>query len=217
MPSAPTPSAGEPSLRDVVRALAEAAPLSQVAARLQVSEARLRELIDEADGALRWMRAPAARTPLPAPEPAPPAPEPKPLAPNALRKLLVFTDGAARGNPGPAGAGAVLGLPDGTIIDRLGRYLGVQTNNVAEYQGVIIALRRALELGAREIDLRADSLLVISQLRGEWKVKNEGLRPLFEEARRLLARFDRVSLQHVRRELNTEADEMSNRAIDERM
>lgn len=126
-------------------------------------------------------------------------------------------DGAARGNPGPAGAGAVLRRPDGTVVERLGRWLGVQTNNVAEYEGLLLGMRRALELGARELEVRADSLLVVSQMRGEWKVKHPGLRPLFDAARALVRRFDRVDFAHVPRERNADADEMSNRAIDERM
>lgn len=132
-------------------------------------------------------------------------------------KVLVYSDGAARGNPGPAGAGAVVMAPDGRVLARRGKYLGRQTNNVAEYEGVLLGLRTALELGAKEVEIRADSMLLVKQLQGEWKVKHEGLKPLVNAARGLLVRFDDYSLRHVRRELNTEADEMSNRAIDERM
>jgi ribonuclease HI len=139
------------------------------------------------------------------------------LRPQTSAGLTVFSDGAARGNPGPAGAGAVILDKDGRVVERLGKFLGRQTNNVAEYEGLLLGLRRALELGAREIDVRADSQLLIRQLEGSYRVKNAGLAPLFNEAQRLLRQFDKVSLQHVPREENALADEMSNRAIDERM
>jgi ribonuclease HI len=182
-------------------------------------------LILEGADALLWRIPARAARAAQAPLPAQPASGTAPVAASEAPipstgkwpKLVVYTDGAARGNPGPAGAGAVVKTPEGPIVARCGKFLGVQTNNVAEYQGVLIGLKRALELGAREVLLRADSLLVINQLKGEWKVKHEGLRPLFEEARQLLRKFDRVALQHVPREQNGDADEMSNRAIDERM
>ncbi|MBR2979084.1 MAG: ribonuclease HI family protein [Myxococcaceae bacterium] len=133
------------------------------------------------------------------------------------RKLLLYSDGASRGNPGPAGAGAVLMKPDGTIVARIGKYLGRQTNNHAEYMALIIGLRAALELGVTEIEMVADSELMVKQIKKIYRVKNEQLRPLYEEACALIARFHRASIRHVLREYNREADEMSNRAIDERM
>lgn len=133
------------------------------------------------------------------------------------RKLLLYSDGASRGNPGPAGAGAVLMKPDGTIVARIGKYLGRQTNNHAEYMALIIGLRAALELGVTEIEMVADSELMVKQIKKIYRVKNEQLRPLYEEACALIARFQRASIRHVLREYNREADEMSNRAIDERM
>jgi len=136
----------------------------------------------------------------------------KPQAP-----LIVMSDGAARGNPGPAGAGAVLLDASGRVLARLGRYLDTQTNNVAEYEGLLLGLRAAQEMGARRIEVRADSQLLIRQLEGSYRVKNERLKELFGEAKRLLRGFDEVSLRHVPREENELADEMSNRAIDERM
>jgi ribonuclease HI len=104
----------------------------------------------------------------------------------------------------------------GKIVERLKKFLGDQTNNVAEYEGVLLGLRRAQELGIREVEVIADSQLVIRQLGGQYRVKNMGLKPLYDAAVRLLKTFDRVRLVHVPRELNTEADEMSNRAIDEK-
>jgi ribonuclease HI len=131
--------------------------------------------------------------------------------------VRVFSDGAARGNPGPAGAGAVVLDSKGKVLARVGKFLGKQTNNVAEYQGLLIGLERAKELGAREVEVRADSLLLIRQLEGVYQVKNAALKALHAQAKALLRGFDRVELRHVPREENTLADEMSNRAIDERM
>jgi ribonuclease HI len=136
---------------------------------------------------------------------------------SALNRVRVYSDGAARGNPGPSGAGAVLVEPSGQIVDRLGKFLGVRTNNYAEYQGLLLGLKRARELGVREIEVFTDSELLIRQLGGRYQVKSASLRPLYEEALKLLNGFSRVKLVHVPREMNSAADEMSNRAIDERM
>ncbi|MCI0573111.1 MAG: ribonuclease HI family protein [Myxococcaceae bacterium] len=133
------------------------------------------------------------------------------------RVLRVYSDGAARGNPGPAGAGAVLTDTNGRVLERLGRFLGIQTNNYAEYQGLLLGLERARELGVHAVEIYADSELMIRQLNGEYRVKSPSLRPLFEEAQALLRGFSHFRLTHVRREQNVEADEMSNRAIDERL
>ena len=133
------------------------------------------------------------------------------------KRLRIFSDGAARGNPGPAGAGAVVLDTKGRVLARVGKFLGKQTNNVAEYEGVLLGLARAKELGATEIEVRADSLLLIRQLEGVYQVKNAALKELHAKAKALLRSFDHVDLRHVPREENTLADEMSNRAIDERM
>ncbi len=146
----------------------------------------------------------AAARPLEAPVPA------------AIRARL-YSDGAARGNPGPAGAGAVIVNPQGQVVARVGKYLGENTNNYAEYMGLILGLKRARAMGIRELEVLADSELLVRQLNGEYQVKAENLRPLFEEARQLLAGFPGVALRHVPREENEAADEMSNRAIDERL
>lgn len=139
-----------------------------------------------------------------------------PAAPAYIR-LRLYSDGAARGNPGPAGAGAVLVEPSGQVVDRLGKFLGHQTTNYAEYQGLLLGLRRALELGVREVEVFADSELMIRQLGGRYQVKSPSLRPLYEEALKALNGFERVKLVHVPREMNRAADEMSNKAIEERM
>ncbi len=153
--------------------------------------------------------------------PSPHRPVPEPAAETAAgegaKRLKLYSDGAARGNPGPAGAGAVLMKQDGTLVAKLGKFLGTQTNNVAEYTALILGLETALRLGADEIDVFADSELLIRQLEGVYKVKSPGLKPLYDQVKLLLRRFQLVRLQHVPREKNKLADEMSNRAIDEKM
>ncbi|MBL8919717.1 MAG: ribonuclease HI family protein [Myxococcaceae bacterium] len=139
------------------------------------------------------------------------------LAEPALSRVRVYSDGAARGNPGLAGAGAVLVEPSGQVVDRIGKFLGTQTNNYAEYMGLLLGLRRARELSVREVEVFADSELMLRQLGGRYQVKSATLRPLYEEALSLLNDFERVKLVHVPREMNRAADEMSNRAIDERL
>jgi len=139
------------------------------------------------------------------------------LSTPAPESVRVYSDGAARGNPGFAGAGAVLVDPSGQVVDRLGKFLGTQTNNYAEYMGLLLGLRRARALGVREVEVYADSELMIRQLGGRYQVKSPTLKPLYDEAVRLLNDFSRVKLVHVPREMNKSADEMSNRAIDERL
>jgi probable phosphoglycerate mutase len=129
--------------------------------------------------------------------------------------VVVWTDGGARGNPGPAGYGAVVTTPGGEVLAELAEGIGWATNNVAEYRGVIAGLRRARELGARRVRVRADSLLVVNQQKGLWKVKNAGLRPLWEETAGLAREFDRVVWEHVPRERNRRADALANRAMDD--
>jgi ribonuclease HI len=144
-----------------------------------------------------------------------PLPELRKPAPG--HAIIVYSDGAARGNPGPAGAGAVLVDQAGNVVARLGRYLGKRTNNIAEYEGLLLGLKHARELGYQEVEVRADSQLLIRQLKGEYAVRHAGLKPLHAEALRLLRSFDRYELKHVPRGDNALADEMSNRAIDEEM
>jgi ribonuclease HI len=138
-------------------------------------------------------------------------------SPGQLRRVRIFSDGAARGNPGPAGAGAVVLDEKGHVLKKLGRFLGRQTNNVAEYEGLLLGLRWARAHGAREVEMRADSQLLIRQLQGSYAVKNEVLRRLHAEALALLRSFDKYELLHVPREENAVADEMSNRAINEQL
>jgi ribonuclease HI len=132
-------------------------------------------------------------------------------------RTRLFTDGAARGNPGPAGAGAVIISPEGHVVAKIGKYLGETTNNVAEYTGLILGLKRAKAMGLRELDVLADSELLVKQLSGEYAVKADHLRPLHDEAKALLKGFEQVEVRHIPREENVAADEMSNRAIDLRL
>ena len=130
-------------------------------------------------------------------------------------EVVVWSDGGARGNPGPAGYGVVVTTTGGQVLAELAEGIGWATNNVAEYRGVIAGLRRAKELGARRVRVRADSLLVVNQQKGLWKVKNAALRPLVEEAARLARDFERVTWEHVPRERNRHADALANRAMDD--
>jgi ribonuclease HI len=132
-------------------------------------------------------------------------------------RTRLYSDGAARGNPGPAGAGAVIVSPGGHIVAKMGKFLGDNTNNFAEYMGLLLGLRRAKAMGIKEIEILSDSELMIRQLKGEYQVKAENLRPLYDEAKELLKAFPALLLRHIPREENSAADEMSNRAIDERL
>jgi ribonuclease HI len=133
------------------------------------------------------------------------------------KRTRLYTDGAARGNPGPAGAGAVIVSPDGHIVAKIGKFLGDSTNNVAEYMGLILGLRRAKAMGIRELDVYSDSELLVKQLAGDYAVKADHLRPLHDEAKSLLGAFSAIQVRHIPREENAQADAMSNRAIDERL
>ena len=132
----------------------------------------------------------------------------------ATDDVIVWTDGGARGNPGPAGYGVVVTTPGGEVLTELAAGIGWATNNVAEYRGVIAGLEQARALGARRVRVRADSLLVVNQQKGLWKVKNPVLRTLWTEAGRLANRFERVTWEHVPRERNHRADALANQAMD---
>jgi probable phosphoglycerate mutase len=123
-------------------------------------------------------------------------------------------DGGSRGNPGPAGYGVRIERADGTI-EEIKESLGVATNNVAEYRGLLAALAWAVRSGIRRLHIRSDSELLVKQMRGEYRVKNAGLQPLWAEARRLVQQIGDVRFEHVRREANAEADRLANEAMDE--
>ena len=128
--------------------------------------------------------------------------------------ITAYIDGGARGNPGPAGYGVYIQLADGAVEELHGG-LGIATNNVAEYNGLLAALQWAVEHGHRQVSIKADSELLVKQMRGEYKIKNAGLHPLAARARQLVARLDRVTFEHVRREKNKDADRLSNVGMDE--
>jgi ribonuclease HI len=136
-------------------------------------------------------------------------------AAGAIDEVTVSVDGGARGNPGPAGIGAVVTARDGTVLAEIAEGIGWATNNVAEYKALIAALERAKSLGARRVTVRADSKLVIEQMRGAWKVKNADLQQLWSKARELARSFERVTWRHVPRERNRAADALANRAMDD--
>ncbi len=137
----------------------------------------------------------------------------------SLKKLpesvVLYADGASRGNPGPAGAGVVFCDESGATLGEAYEYLGKATNNVAEYKALLLGLRTALEGGVRRILFRCDSELLASQLRGVYKVRSRNLKGLYEEARRLIAELEAFKAEHVYREANTLADALANSAIDE--
>ena len=129
-------------------------------------------------------------------------------------KARLFTDGGARGNPGPAAYGFVLEAEDGTVLAAEGRAIGTATNNVAEYSGLVAGLRRALELHVPELEVVSDSELMVKQMRGEYRVKNEALRSLFVEANAVARKLGKVEYRHVRRAHNELADRLVNEALD---
>jgi ribonuclease HI len=128
---------------------------------------------------------------------------------------LLMVDGAARGNPGDAGCGAVILDKNGTVVKELSRHLGHATNNVAEYEGLLMGLEALLGLGKKRICVQSDSQLLVRQLNGEYRVKDEKLRVLFHKAMSLLRQFDSYRILHVPRELNKLADRLANKGIDE--
>ncbi|MDH3730430.1 MAG: ribonuclease HI family protein [Acidimicrobiia bacterium] len=132
-----------------------------------------------------------------------------------MTRMIVYTDGASRGNPGAASIGAAIYAEEGgEVIGEVSEAIGHATNNVAEYKAVIAGLAEAQRLGATEVELRADSLLLVRQLTGEYRVKAPGLKPLAAQATRLLRGFESTTIVHVRREFNEVADALANAALD---
>jgi len=123
-------------------------------------------------------------------------------------------DGGSRGNPGPAGYGAVIENPEGRVVAQLSEYLGRQTNNYAEYSGLLAVLYWAIENGAKKLKVISDSELMVNQMKGRYKVASPGLRPLWEEAKKRTARLDRFEIGHTLRGGNKEADRLANEAMD---
>lgn len=131
-----------------------------------------------------------------------------------MKKLIIYTDGGARGNPGPAGAGVVIYEEDKKKLEEHSKFLGHRTNNQAEYEGVILGLEKAKKFKVSEIDFYLDSELVASQLSGKYKVKDQDLAPLFIKIWNATINYKKINYFHVERERNKEADRMVNEAID---
>ena len=132
-----------------------------------------------------------------------------------MKKLIIHSDGGARGNPGPAGIGVIINDESGGVVAEISKFLGVATNNQAEYHGVRLGLEKALELGYKKVDVRVDSMLVVNQMKGLYKIKNRELWPINERIRALMEKFDRVTFTHVNRQFNQLADGMVNKTLDE--
>jgi ribonuclease HI len=138
------------------------------------------------------------------------------LAKSDTNALTIFTDGASRNNPGEAGAGVFI-LRGNEPVAKLARYLGTTTNNIAEYTAAIMGMEHAVKLGASSVRLLADSELLVKQLNGQYKVKNEGLKLLHHKIKELIAKIGNVEVQYIPRAQNREADALANKAIDERI
>ena len=130
-----------------------------------------------------------------------------------MKKLLLHVDGGSRGNPGPAGIGIVVSDAKGKKVKEFNKYIGIATNNVAEYNAVIYGLQEALIERADDVELNLDSELAAQQLKGEYRVKNPNIRPLFEQALHLISGFKKIDIKHIAREKNKEADKLVNKAI----
>lgn len=129
-------------------------------------------------------------------------------------KVFIYTDGASRGNPGPASIGVYITDSKGHVCTEFGETLGLQTNNFAEYMAVIKGLQAALDNKVSKVTLKSDSQLLIRQLLGQYRVKKATLMPLFEKCKQLLSQFESFQLEHIPRELNQEADRLANQALD---
>lgn len=134
----------------------------------------------------------------------------------AVAVAYIYADGGSRGNPGPSGSGSVIKAnnENGEILANLSKFVGITTNNVAEYTGLIMGLSKAAEMGIEAVEVRMDSELIVKQLKGIYRVKNEKLIPLFQQAVKLSRQFKRFNIEHVRREYNKEADRLANEAMD---
>ena len=131
----------------------------------------------------------------------------------AIRKVVIHSDGASRNNPGPAAIGATIKDEQGRLLATISRSIGRATNNQAEYRAVIAALEKAIKLGARQIELNLDSELIVRQVTGRYRVKNEALKPLFGRVKKLLGSLEGFSIRHVPRQQNQEADRLANSAL----
>ena len=132
-------------------------------------------------------------------------------------RLTIFTDGVARGNPGDGGFGVIIKGSDGNLLEEIGGYLGVTTNNFAEYSGLVAALKASLKYQPAHIEIYSDSQLVVRQLNGLYRVKSESLLPLHKEARRLMSLLGNIAVFYIPREKNKEADALANKVVDQKI
>lgn len=133
-----------------------------------------------------------------------------------MDKVIIYTDGAARGNPGPGSIGVVIKDEAGAVAGKISERLGVTTNNQAEYQAIIAGLEKAVGLGAKSAEVKSDSELVVNQINGRYKIKNTGLRPLYQKVVQLIGRLESFSISYIPREQNKAADALANKALDEK-
>ena len=132
----------------------------------------------------------------------------------SVNKVIICADGAARGNPGPAAIGATIKDDKGNLITRISRRIGITTNNQAEYQAIIAALEKAISLGARYVELKSDSELVVKQINGRYKVKKAALRSLYQKVVQLTGSLEGFTIAYIPREQNAEADALANKALE---
>lgn len=126
----------------------------------------------------------------------------------------IYTDGGSRGNPGPSGAGGVIISPNGNVIVEISEFLGIQTNNFAEYQALRLTLERAIEIKVKKVEVFTDSKLVVEQMNGRWKIKNESLKVINKIIKELIGSFEIITFTHIYRSFNTHADYLANKAMD---
>ena len=131
-------------------------------------------------------------------------------------EAIIYTDGGSRGNPGEAGIGIVIKDVEGNILKEISQYIGIQTNNVAEYKALSRGLEIALDIGITKVKCKLDSELVTKQIKGEYKVKNERMIPMYNMIMPLINKFEKFHIEHIRREYNKEADALANKAMDEK-
>ena len=127
--------------------------------------------------------------------------------------MVIFTDGAARGNPGPASIGVTIKDAQGKLIASISQRIGTKTNNQAEYMAIITALEKAISMGVRQVDLYSDSELVVRQINGRYRVKKDTLKPLYQRAKQLQNSLEGFTITHIPRQQNTEADSLANKAL----
>jgi ribonuclease HI len=132
----------------------------------------------------------------------------------SINRVIICVDGAARGNPGPAAIGATIRDEKGKLMVRISQRIGITTNNQAEYQAIMAALEKAINLGAKHIELKSDSELVVKQINGRYRVKNKALQPLYQKVKQLIGALGDFTIAHIPREQNAEADKLANKALD---